>query len=117
MGFAAGLMNFVFDPDYRATASSIPSTWKISPLLGEATPKAGVIAGLNLAGYTVTPALPTPMVPDPRFAREMVVVEWTDRQTGNTTFEGTAREVMRVQLPALFHPTQRHDLQSDGKAG
>jgi glucose/arabinose dehydrogenase len=31
-------------------------------------------------------------------------VEWTDRQIGNTTFEGTAREVLRMQVPGLFHP-------------
>ena len=34
----------------------------------------------------------------------MVIVEWTDRQIGNTTFEGTAREVLRMQMPGLFHP-------------
>jgi hypothetical protein len=36
--------------------------------------------------------------------RDMVIVEWTDRQIGNTTFEGTAREVLRMKLPGLFHP-------------
>jgi glucose/arabinose dehydrogenase len=34
----------------------------------------------------------------------MVIVEWTDKQIGNTTFEGTAREVLRMKMPGLFHP-------------
>ena len=105
MGYAAGLMNFVFDPDYARNGIFYTLHMENLTAPGEsAAPKAGAVPGLNLAGYTVTPALPTPMVPDPRFAREMVVVEWTDRQTGNTTFEGTAREVLRMQLPGLFHP-------------
>ena len=105
LGFAAGLMNFVFDPDYARNGIFYTLHMENPSTPGEsATPKAGVVPGLNLAGYTATPALPTPMVPDPRFARDMVIVEWTDRQIGNTTFEGTAREVLRMQLPGLFHP-------------
>jgi mono/diheme cytochrome c family protein len=104
-GFAAGLMNFVFDPDYARNGIIYTLHMENLTAAGEsATPKAGVVPGLNLAGYTTSTALPTPMVPDPRFAREMVIVEWTDRQIGNATFEGTAREVLRMQLPGLFHP-------------
>jgi len=44
------------------------------------------------------------MVPNVMSSRDMVIVEWTDRQIGNTTFEGTAREVLRMKLPGLFHP-------------
>lgn len=36
--------------------------------------------------------------------RELVIVEWTDRKIGNSTFEGTAREVLRLYVPGLFHP-------------
>ena len=98
-------MNFVFDPDYARNGIFYTLHMETFTTPGEsATPKTGVVAGLDLAGYTTTPALQTPSVPDPRFAREMVIVEWTDRQIGNTTFEGTAREVLRVQLPGLFHP-------------
>jgi hypothetical protein len=69
-----------------------------------AAPKNGVVPGLDLTGYATTAALSTPVAPDARFGREMVIVEWTDRQIGNTTFEGTAREVFRMVLPGLFHP-------------
>ena len=34
-----------------------------------------------------------------RFDREAVIVEWTDSDITNTTFEGTARELLRLELP------------------
>jgi len=105
MGFAAGLMNFVFDPDYARNGIFYTLHMENLTTPGEsAAPKAGVVPGLNMADYTTTTALSTPMIPNAAFAREMVIVEWTDRQIGNTTFEGTAREVLRMQLPGLFHP-------------
>ena len=59
--------------------------------------------GLDLSGYTTTPAVPTPTV-DGRIDREVVLVEWTDRNVANATFEGTARELLRVQHPLAPHP-------------
>jgi hypothetical protein len=104
-GFAAGLMNFLFDPDYARNGVFYTLHMENPNTPGEsAAPKTGVVPGLNLTGYTTTPALTTPLVTNAMSAREMVLVEWTDRQIGNTTFEGTAREVLRVQLPGLFHP-------------
>ena len=104
-GYAAGLMNFVFDPDYARNGVFYTLHMEISSTPGDtAIPKTGVVPGLTLAGYTTTPALTPPTVPDARTTREMVIVEWTDRQIGNATFEGTAREVLRMQLPGIFHP-------------
>lgn len=106
MGYAAGLMNFVFDPDYARNGIFYTLHMETPATPGErVTPKAGVVPGFNLADYTTTPALSNPVAaPDPRFARDLVIVEWTDRNTQNTTFEGTAREVLRIQVPGLFHP-------------
>jgi mono/diheme cytochrome c family protein len=103
-GFAAGLMNFVFDPDYARTGIFYTLHMENPGTPGDAGPKSGVVPGLNLAGYTTTPAQTTPLIPNVASSREMVIVEWTDRQIANTTFEGTAREVFRMQLPGLFHP-------------
>ena len=36
--------------------------------------------------------------------RECVLVEWTDSDVSNSTFEGTAREVMRLQYNGRIHP-------------
>ncbi|GAB4017150.1 hypothetical protein GCM10028808_47810 [Spirosoma migulaei] len=105
-GYASGLMNFVFDPDYARNGIFYTLHMENATTPDEsAIPKPGVLPGLNLAGYTTTPALAKPTVAsDARFARELVIVEWTDRQLGNMTFEGTAREVFRLYVPGLFHP-------------
>src|SRR6187549_3393935 len=71
-GFAAGIMNFVFDPDYGRNGILYTLHMENPNTPGEsAMPKAGVVPGLNLAGYTTTPALPTPLVPNAMGAREM----------------------------------------------
>jgi hypothetical protein len=51
-------------------------------------------------GYSVTPAIRT--VGEPQ--REAVLIEWTDTDISNTTFEGTAREIMRLQYTGRIHP-------------
>jgi glucose/arabinose dehydrogenase len=104
-GFAAGLMNFVFDPEY--TRNGIFYTLHMedpNTPAQSAVPKAGAVPGLDLVGYTTSAPLTTPVAGNPMGAREMVIVEWTDRNIANTTFEGTAREVLRMELPGLFHP-------------
>ena len=45
--------------------------------------------------------------PSPLLARlvyESILIEWTDTNRRNATFEGTAREIMRVQLNHRIHP-------------
>lgn len=104
-GFAAGIMNFVFDPDYARNGVFYTLHMENPNAPGEsAAPKPDVVAGLNLTGYTASTPLPTPIIPNPMAVREMVLIEWTDRQVGNTTFEGTAREVLRLQMPGGIHP-------------
>jgi mono/diheme cytochrome c family protein len=61
------------------------------------------VPGLDLTGYTTTPAVRTPTVGG-RVDREVVLVEWRDRDITNATFEGTAREILRVQYPLAPHP-------------
>src|SRR5262249_42521543 len=56
--------------------------------------------GLAAAGYLPTPPVPTPGDVD----HEAVLVEWTDSNISNSTFEGTARELLRVQLNSRIHP-------------
>ena len=62
-----------------------------------------MVAGLDLSGYTTTPGIPTPTV-EGRIDREVVVIEWKDRNPANATFEGTARELLRLQHPMPIHP-------------
>jgi mono/diheme cytochrome c family protein len=101
--FATGLTNFIFDPDY--THNGVFYTIHIEDPSTDAPPepKAGVVPGLDLTGYKATPAVVTPTA-DGKIDREAVLVEWTDRNPSNSTFEGTARELLRVQLPTAIHP-------------
>lgn len=102
--FATGLTSFIFDPDYARNGvfytlhMEDPST-----PVPSATPRAGAVTGLGLAGYTTTPAVQTPTV-NGQVDREVVLIEWKDRNIANSTFEGTARELLRVQYPLAPHP-------------
>ena len=101
--FATGLTNFIFDPDYARNGVFYTIHMEDAAVAAPAAPKAAVIAGLNLTGYTTTPAIPTPTV-EGRIEREVVLIEWTDTNPSNDTFEGTAREVLRLQEPLPIHP-------------
>ena len=103
LNFATGLTNFIFDPDYAKNGVFYTLHMEDPATDAPAAPKAGVVAGLDLAGYTTTPAIATPTV-DGRIDREVVLIEWKDRTPANTTFEGTARELMRLQHPMPIHP-------------
>lgn len=101
--FATGLTNFIFDPDYARNGVFYTIHLEDPSIPGDASPKNGVVPGFDLTGYTTTPAIVTPTV-NGRIEREAVLIEWTDRNPANNTFEGTAREVMRLQLPMPIHP-------------
>src|SRR5260221_14620913 len=68
-----------------------------------ALPKSGVVPGLALSDYTTTRALQTPTV-NGRIEREVVLIEWTDRNPSDNPFEGTAREPLRLQEPLPIRP-------------
>jgi mono/diheme cytochrome c family protein len=101
--FATGLTNFIFDPDYARNGVFYTIHMEDPAGTAPAVPKAGVVTGLDLTGYTTTPAIPTPTV-DGRIEREVVLIEWRDRNPSNSSFEGTARELLRVQHPLPQHP-------------
>jgi mono/diheme cytochrome c family protein/glucose/arabinose dehydrogenase len=103
LNFATGLTSFIFDPDYARNGVFYTLHMEDPATDAPGAPKAGVIAGLDLTGYATTPAIPTPTV-NGRIDREVVLIEWTDRTPANSTFEGTARELMRLQHPSAPHP-------------
>jgi mono/diheme cytochrome c family protein len=101
--FATDLTNFLFDPNYARNGLFYTLHMEDPAATAPAAPKAGVVAGLDLTDYTTTPAIPTPTV-EGRIEREVVLIEWKDRNPSNSTFEGTARELLRVQHPLPQHP-------------
>jgi mono/diheme cytochrome c family protein len=101
---ATGLINVIFDPDYARNGVFYTIHMEDPTTAAPAEPKAGVVPGLDLSRYRTTPAIVTPTVPGATINRESIVIEWTDRNISNTTFEGTARELLRLQLPSPIHP-------------
>ena len=102
--FATGLINFLFDPDYEQNGVFYTIHMEDPTIDMPAEPKSSVVAGLDLAGYKTTPTIPTLTLPGGRVTREAVMIEWTDRNPANATFEGTARELLRTQLASAIHP-------------
>ena len=110
--FATGLTNFLFDPDY-ARNGVFYTIHMEDPAVDAAAGAAGRrrSPASTCPGYTTTPAIPTPTV-DGKIDREVVLIEWKDRNPANATFEGTARELLRAAA-ADAHPSDgRDDLQS-----
>src|SRR5258705_3860300 len=58
--FATGLTNFVFDPDYAHNGVFYTLHMEDPAIDAPAAPKSGVVARLDLTGYTTTPPIPTP---------------------------------------------------------
>ncbi len=99
-GFANGFIAFQFDPDYRRNGKFYTIHLEEPAAPGSAVPDATSLPGLNVAGYTPTPPIATPG----SIEREAIVIEWTDTNVSNATFEGSARELMRLQLNTRIHP-------------
>jgi Glucose / Sorbosone dehydrogenase len=99
-GLASGLISFEFDPDYARNGRFYTIHVEDVTLQGSLAPDNTSVPGLDVKDYRPTPAIATPG----EFDHEAVVIEWTDRNVSNTTFEGTARELMRVQLNSRIHP-------------
>jgi hypothetical protein len=100
-GYGDGLSTFAFDPDYAHNGRLYTAHMENSTLAGSATPTNGALPGLDLTGYTTT----TPInPPGGTITRQSVLIEWTDTNIVNNTFEGTAREVARFGLNDDSHP-------------
>jgi hypothetical protein len=99
-GLASGFISFEFDPDYARNGRFYTIHIEDVTLPGSLVPDNTSVPGLALKDYRPTPAIVTPGEVD----HEAVVIEWTDTNVSNTTFEGTARELMRVQLNSRIHP-------------
>src|SRR5215471_17604838 len=99
-GLASGFISFEFDPDYARNGRFYTIHFEDPAVAASSVPDNKSFPGLNTSGYAVTPAIPTAG----RTEREAVLIEWTDTNISNATFEGTARELMRVQYSGRIHP-------------
>jgi hypothetical protein len=99
-GYGSGLNGFYFDPDYRRNGKFY-TVHTEDPAVGVTNvPDNASFPGLDLSTYTVTKPISTPGPTQ----YEDVLIEWTDLNPSNETFEGTARELLRVQMNLRLHP-------------
>jgi hypothetical protein len=100
--FSQGFVALQFDPDYVHNGKFYTTQCENPADPGPVEPDNSHYPGLRLDGYSVTPAIPTAgrMVAE----RQDVLVEWTDTDISNATFEGRAREVVRIQMNSASHP-------------
>lgn len=99
-GLANGLNSLAFDPDYRTNGRFYTVHIEDATGAGPRPLRPGVVAGLDLSTYSVSAAVRTPG----EVTREAVLLEWTDTNRANTSFEGRVREVLRVELNVFMHP-------------
>jgi hypothetical protein len=99
-GYGNGLNGFYLDPDYTRNGKFYTTHIEDPAAPGSNLPDNTHFSSLNVSGYTTTPAIKTPGP----LQNEGVLIEWTDANPSNSTFEGTARELLRVQLNTTSHP-------------
>ena len=99
-GYGNGLNGFYLDPDYTRNGKFYTVHMEDPALPGSNLPDNSSAPGLTVSGYTTTAAVKTPGP----LQTEGVLIEWTDSNPSNSTFEGTARELLRVQLNTTSHP-------------
>lgn len=98
-GYATGLVTFQFDPDY-ANNGKFYTIHVEQGNSGSQVPDNTNYPNLNVSNYGVTTSVDSPGAANYR----NVLVEWTDTNTNNTTFEGTARELLRIDARDRIHP-------------
>jgi imidazolonepropionase-like amidohydrolase len=99
-GYGNGLNGFYLDPDYTRNGKFYTVHIEDPALPGSILPNTTSVPALNVDGYTTTDAIKTPGP----LQNEGVLIQWTDSNPANATFEGTARELLRVQLNTRSHP-------------
>jgi len=92
-GNATGIVSITFDPAYAKNGKFYTVHTENPELPGTSMPVNTQLSSLNLTGYTTTDPVNPPAGP---VHLESVLVEWTDTNIRNATFEGTAREILRV---------------------
>jgi hypothetical protein len=99
--FGSGVSAIVFDPNYAKNGKFYTVHVEDPGRPGSPQPTNAHMPGLKLDGYATTAVVEPPAGDD---LNESVLVEWTDTNIKNSTFEGTAREILRVGFNSQIHP-------------
>jgi hypothetical protein len=98
-GFGNGLNGFNLDPNYARNGKFYTTHMEDPSIEASEFPQNTMFPRLEVTGYTSTPPI---QAPGP-VMHQGVLVEWTDNNPTNNTFEGTARELFRVWLNTRSH--------------
>jgi len=97
-----GLVSMAFDPDYAKNGKFYTVHTENPRRKDDAqAPRNAAMPSLDLSLHKVTPPF---TVPAGVTLYESIVTEWRDTNVGNGTFEGTARELMRIGTNYARHP-------------
>lgn len=99
--FATGLIGVALDPDYRRNGKFYTVHTEDTTVAAPPEPRSGV-AGVDVSAYGTTPAAPAPAGSGPN-NREGVILEWTDRDVRDAAFQGSVRELLRIQTLTGVH--------------
>jgi len=110
-GYANGLVTFQFDPEYRIVGSAnygkfytVHIEMDTNDGAASRLPNASAFPGFtNAASYTST-AVNESLGTDNSGTRQAVLIEWQDTNPADTTFQGTARELLRIEFNGRIHP-------------
>lgn len=110
-GNTAGIVTLAFDPGYAKNGKFYTIHVEKPDMEGSASPNNAKLSALNLDGYSITSVVTPPAGP---MHLESVLIEWTDSNIRNATFEGSAREILRVGFDRnhpmgdlVFNPSAR----------
>src|ERR1051326_3800911 len=99
-GLASGFISFEFDPDYAHNGKFYTIHLEDPSLAASNLPDNHSFPGFNTADYSLSPAIHTFGTTE----RDAVLIEWTDTNISDARFEGTARELMRLEYSGRIHP-------------
>ena len=110
-GYGNGINGFTLDPDYAKNGKFYTTHMEDPSIEAPAGPQNAMFPGLKADDYQTTAPITTPGP----VMHQGVLIEWTDSNPSNNTFEGTARELFRVWLntrnhqlgEVVFNPTAR----------
>ena len=97
----SGLISIAFDPGYAKNGRFYTVHTENPAKSGSAAPTNTHLPHLDLTGFTPTPAVNAPA---DSIVFESVLMEWTDTDIRNSSFEGTAREILRIGFNHVIHP-------------
>ena len=98
-GYGNGVNGFTLDPDYAKNGKFYTTHMEDPSVEAPGGPQNTMFPGLQTSGYTTTAPITTPGP----VMHQGVLVEWTDTNPSNNSFEGTAREIFRVWLNTRSH--------------